>query len=56
MRNFIGLMMLLIGASGSLLAGEVVAPEIDSASAAGALVLLSGALLVIRGRRKIQKK
>ena len=47
--------MLLIGASGSLLAGEVVAPEIDSASAAGALVLLSGALLVIR-QRKTQKK
>ena len=48
----IGLMILLVGASGSALAGLVAAvPEIDSASAAGALVLLTGALLVIRGRR-----
>ena len=48
--------MLLIGASGSLLAGAAAVPEIDSASATGALVLLSGALLVIRGRRRMQKK
>jgi hypothetical protein len=48
----IGLMMLLVGAAGSAMAGFVVVPEIDSASAAGALALLSGALLVIRGRRR----
>jgi LPXTG-motif cell wall-anchored protein len=51
----IELMMLLVGAAGSALAGEVVAaPEIDSASAIGALALLSGSLLVIRSRRRKQ--
>jgi hypothetical protein len=52
MLKTIGMMMLLVGAAGSAMAGLVTAvPEIDSASAAGALALLSGALLVIRGRR-----
>jgi hypothetical protein len=51
--KIIGLTMLLLGAAGSAMAGLVVAaPEIDSTSAVGALALLSGALLVIRGRRK----
>jgi len=46
-------MILLVGVAGSAMAGGPVAtPEIDSASAGGALALLSGALLVIRGRRK----
>jgi hypothetical protein len=44
-----GMMLLLIGVSGFAVANGV--PEIDPGSAAGALVLLSGALLVIRGRR-----
>lgn len=49
----IGLMMLLVGAAGSAMAGvPAVTPEIDSATAVGALALLSGALLVIRSRRK----
>jgi LPXTG-motif cell wall-anchored protein len=47
-----GLMMLLVGAAGSAVAAGAVVPEIDSASSVGALVLLSGALLVIRSRRK----
>ena len=50
-----GLMLLVIGMSGTAMAGyyiAAVAPEIDSASAAGALALLSGSLLVIRSRRK----
>jgi len=51
MLKTIGVMMLLVGAAGSAMAGFVAVPEIDSASAAGALALLSGALLVIRGRR-----
>jgi len=51
----IGLMMLMVGAAGSALAGGLVAaPEIDSASAIGALALLSGTLLVIRSRRRKQ--
>jgi hypothetical protein len=46
-------MMLLIGAAGLALAGVPTAtPEIDAATGVGALALLSGALLVIRSRRK----
>jgi hypothetical protein len=53
----IGLMILLVGAAGSALAGgAVAAPEIDSASALGALTLLSGTLLVVRGRRRTRQK
>jgi hypothetical protein len=49
----LGLMILLVGAAGSAMAAAAVGvPEIDSASAGGALALLSGALLVIRGRRR----
>jgi len=49
----IGLIILLLGAAGSTLAGVATAvPEIDASSAVGAVALLSGALLVIRSRRK----
>ena len=49
----IGLTMLLVGAAGLAMAGVGTAtPEIDAATGVGALVLLSGALLVIRSRRK----
>jgi hypothetical protein len=49
----VGLMILLVGAAGFAMAGTPApTPEIDSASAASAVALLSGALLVIRGRRK----
>ena len=49
----VGLLMVLVGAAGSALAGAATAtPEIDSASAIGALTLLSGGLLVIRSRRR----
>jgi hypothetical protein len=50
MMRMIGVMLLLIGVSG--LAMAVPAPEIDPSSAGSALALLSGALLVLRGRRK----
>jgi len=47
----LGLTLLLIATAGSMMAGIAV-PEIGGpASGAGAVVLLSGALLVIRGRR-----
>jgi hypothetical protein len=53
MRRFAGLMMLFAGASALLYAtGPAAVPEITTASGAGAIALLSGALLVIRGRRK----
>jgi hypothetical protein len=49
----IGLFLLFAGAAGSALAGGVATvPEIDAPSAIGAVALFSGALLVIRGRRK----
>jgi hypothetical protein len=55
MKNYIGLALLLVGSAGFTLAGAVQTPEIDAAAGVGALTLLSGALLVIRGRRKRQK-
>ena len=47
----IGFLILLLGASGAATAAVTTAPEIDPASGVGALVLLSGGLLVIRARR-----
>ena len=52
MKTFIGLTILLAGASSLVYAGAVAVPEISPASGVGALALLSGGLLVIRGRRK----
>jgi hypothetical protein len=46
----LGLLLLAIGMSGAAMAATV--PEIDPSSGVSALALLSGALLVIRGRRK----
>jgi hypothetical protein len=49
----LGLVLLLVGVSSSAFAAlTVAAPEISPASGAAAITLLSGALLVIRGRRK----
>jgi hypothetical protein len=50
--KLLGLSLLLVGAASSAFALDVVAPEIDGASAISALVLLSGGLLVLRARRK----
>jgi hypothetical protein len=46
------MVLMLMGISGFAFAGTV--PEIDAAAGVGALALLSGGLLVIRGRRKRQ--
>jgi hypothetical protein len=46
----LGMFMLLVGAAGAMMGQVRPAPEIDSASAASAVALLSGALLVMRGR------
>jgi hypothetical protein len=51
MRKFLILSLLLVGGAVSAFA-EGPAPEIDSSSAMGALTLLAGALLVLRGRRR----
>ena len=56
MRNYVGLALLAIGSAGFAVAGSASVPEIDPAMGVGALALLSGALLVIRGRQKRQQK
>jgi hypothetical protein len=48
-----GVALLLLGLSSLAFAGlNIAAPEISPASGVGAVALLSGAILVIRGRRK----
>ena len=49
--KLIGSILLLVGMAGFATAGAV-APEIDGNSAYAAITLLSGALLVLRSRRK----
>ena len=51
MTKILGWTMLVMGAAGSAMALETV-PEIDPASGIASLALLSGGLLVLRGRRK----
>jgi hypothetical protein len=50
--KILGLSLLLVGAASFAFAGPTIAPEIDGASTASAIVLLSGGLLVLRARRK----
>jgi hypothetical protein len=50
MNKVLGMTLLLIGASTFAFANAV--PEIDPGSGASALALISGALLIARGRRK----
>ena len=52
MVKIAGLMLLMIGVGGAAFGINVVAPEISPASAGSALALISGAVLVMRGRRK----
>ena len=48
MLKVIGMMLLLIGVSGAAMASTAPVPEIDASSAASALALISGALLMVR--------
>ena len=50
--NLGGIAVLLLGLSSLASAGFEVVPEISPASGVAALALVSGALLVIRSRRK----
>lgn len=50
MLKIAGFMLLMIGVAGAAFGTAV--PEISPASAGSALALVSGALLVMRGRRK----
>jgi hypothetical protein len=51
--KFFGMALLLVGVSQFVNAGEgLTVPELDPATGVSALVLLSGALLIIRTRRR----
>ena len=52
MTKTFGMMLIFLSLSGLAVAAAPVAPEIDPASVSSAVSLLTGALLVIRGRRK----
>ena len=52
MQKIIGMMLIVTGLSAVAMAGAVAAPEIDAAAAVSGLAVLSGAVLIIRGRRK----
>ena len=51
MQKTLGMLLLIAGASQLAMASTTV-PEIGAASAGSAIALISGAMLVIRGRRK----
>jgi len=50
--KILGMFLLLASVSSLAMAGTNPIPEISPASGAAAIALVSGALLVIRGRRK----
>ncbi len=51
--KFLGIAFLMVGVSALAVAADTyAAPEINAASAGSAIALLTGALLVLRGRRK----
>jgi hypothetical protein len=52
MNKALGMMLLLAGVSSLAMAATAAVPEIGAGSAGSAMALVSGALLVIRGRRK----
>jgi hypothetical protein len=51
MQKIVGMMLLVAGAS-TFAMGAFTVPEISAGSAGSAVALLSGMLLMIRGRRK----
>jgi hypothetical protein len=50
--KFVGSVLLLVGLTTVAFAGGAAAPEVSPASGVAALALVSGAVLVIRGRRR----
>jgi hypothetical protein len=51
--KFLGIAFLMVGVSALAVAADTyAAPEINAASAGSAIALLTGAFLVLRGRRK----
>jgi hypothetical protein len=47
-----GVALLLIGLGSAVYGGPATAPEVNPASAGSALALISGVVLVLRGRRR----
>jgi hypothetical protein len=52
MMKIAGMMLLLAGLAGFATAESTLAPELSANAAGTALAVLSGAMLVIRGRKK----
>lgn len=52
MMKIAGMMLLMAGLAGFAVADSVIVPEISAGSAGSAMALLSGIMLVIRGRRR----
>ena len=52
MLKLAGMTLMFIGVASFVMADVTVVPEINAGSASSALALVSGALLVIRGRKK----
>jgi membrane protein implicated in regulation of membrane protease activity len=52
MQKVLGMMLLMVGASAFAMGTVAAVPEIGVGSAGSAIALLSGTLLVIRGRRR----
>jgi hypothetical protein len=55
MRNTIALFLFIGAICSPLLAGDGPAPEIDSTSAAAAIGLIGGAVMLIRSRKKKER-
>ena len=51
-QKVLGIMLLVAAASNVAMAAPVAAPEIGPASAGSALALVSGIVMMIRGRKK----
>jgi len=52
MVRSITLALVVLGSAAFAFAGNISSPEIDATSATGAVALLSGAVLVLRARRR----
>ena len=52
MQKVLGFVLMVTGLSAVAMAGTTAVPEISPATAVSALTVLTGAVLVIRGRRK----
>ncbi len=48
----LGTLLIMLGTASFAFAGGSVVPEVDGNTAASAVALISGGLLVLRGRRK----